>query len=119
MKALGTQAANHPAMIARLTRIDVPADHALRPGPVAFAARIFHNHIAVARGAERPVQPCDLLLQALPFRIDRDWREEGYGGPQPGHGDTDLMHGFSIAGAGAAVMQPDLGDAIQRDFLEC
>jgi len=50
-------------------RIEIPADHAFaaqaryrwRPG-------IFHNHIAVARGTERGVQPSEFPLHAPPFR---------------------------------------------------
>ena len=115
----GAQAANQPAVILHLALVEALADHALRPCAVSFAARIFHDDIAVARGTERAVQPVDFLLQTQPFRIDHDRRKERHGGAQPRDRDPDLMHGLGIAGARARVMGLDSRDAVERNLLEC
>ena len=69
-------------MIPHLTVVERLADHVLRPRAVSLVARILLGDIAVARGAERAVQPGDLLLQAQPLRIDHDRRKERNGGAQ-------------------------------------
>src|SRR6266581_3771855 len=113
-----TQTARQPAMIPPLNHAKVPADHALGPVAVALAGCIRHHDIAVARGTERGVEPCDLLLQAAPFGVRRHRREKGHDGTQPRNGDTQLVDGLNVAGAGAALIRLHPGDAIERNFLE-
>src|SRR5215203_2738903 len=81
LRTSGAQAAHQAAVILHLAVIEALTDHVLRPRAISLAARIFHDDVAVARGAERAVQPGDLLLQPKPFRIDHDRCEERYGGP--------------------------------------
>jgi hypothetical protein len=111
LRTSGAQAANQAAVILRLALIDLLACHALSPGAVSLAARIFHDDIAIARGPERTVQPGDLLLQPNPLRIDHDRCKESYASAQPRDRDPDLMHGLGIAGARAAVMGLYISDA--------
>ena len=106
-------------MIPGLALIELLAADALRPGAVSLAARIFDDDVAVARGAERTVQPGDLLLQTQPFRIDRDRCEECHGSAQARDRDANLMHGLGVAGACARVVGLDRRDAVERNLLEC
>lgn len=119
LKPRGSQAANQPTMIPRLARIKILTDHDVGPCPVPLAARIFHDDVGVARGAERYVQPGDFLLEAEPFRVDRHRREKGHGCPQPRDSHPYLVHRLGIARARAAVTRRYPGDAIPCDPLEC
>ena len=118
LRPSGAQAAHQAAVVPRLALCKLLADHALRPCAVSLAACIFHDDIAVARGAERSIQPGDFPLQAPPLRIDHDRRKERHGGAQPRDRDPDLMHGLGIAGARARVMSPDSCDTVERNHLE-
>src|SRR4051794_13439906 len=119
LRPSGTQRAHQAAVVLRLALFELLANHGLRPRAVSLAARIFHDDIAVAGGAERAIQPGDFLLQAQPFGIDHDRRKERHGGTQPRDRDPDLMHGLGIAGARARMMGLDISDAAERHFLEC
>src|ERR1700754_2160637 len=106
-------------MILLPTPIETFADRMLRPCAMPFVARNFHDHVTVAGGTQRNIQPGNFLLQPKPFRIGHERREEGNGRAQAGNRYADLVHGLGIAGACAAVMRLDALDAAKRDLLEC